>query len=479
MTESTVRSRGDRERRLIIVSNRVAMPKKKGAAAGGLTVGILAALKDHGGVWFGWNGKLTSSETASPEIVNRGNIDYATIALNETDFEQYYNGYSNKVLWPVCHYLLDFIQYNSADFDGYKRVNALFARKLASVIQPSDIIWAHDYHLIPLAAELRSAGIRNPIGFFLHVPFPGFEALRAVPGHEYLLRSLCAYDVIGFHTPSDLDAFKSCLREPIVEADVGAGNRIRVPGGELLADVYPIGVDVDDIIRLAEQAEDSESMQTMIESLSGRELVIGVDRLDYSKGLTQRFLAYERLLEKYPNSQNNLVLMQIAPPTRTGVRTYDEIRSELEQTAGRINGRFSETDWTPIRYLNKGIDRKTLMGLFRHAAVGVVTPVRDGMNLVAKEYIAAQDPDNPGALVLSSLAGAACELDRAIIVNPYNRDEVADGIALALNMPLEERRQRHGAMLETLRRNDITAWRTRFVDDLLARTGMPHAGQGA
>jgi trehalose 6-phosphate synthase len=476
VSEMHARETRDEDRRLIIVSNRVAMPKKKGAAAGGLTVGILAALKDHGGVWFGWNGKLTASETPTPDVITRGNIEYVTISLNETDFEQYYNGYSNKVLWPVCHYLLDFIEYDSADFDGYKRVNALFARKLASVLRPSDIIWVHDYHLIPLAAELRSAGFENPMGFFLHVPFPSFEAFRAVPGHEYLLRSLCAYDVIGFHTPRDLAAFKSCLREPIVEAEVDDSNRIRVPGGQLVADVYPIGVDVDEIIELANQAENSRPMRTMLESLAGRELIIGVDRLDYSKGLTQRFLAYERLLEKYPNAQNNLVLMQIAPPTRTGVRTYDEIRSELEQTSGRINGRFSETDWTPIRYLNKGIDRKTLMGLFRHAAVGVVTPVRDGMNLVAKEYIAAQDPASPGMLVLSSLAGAACELDRAIIVNPYDRDEVADGIASALNMPLEERRERHAAMQETLRQNDITAWRTRFVEDLLTRTGLTHSG---
>ncbi len=460
------------ERRLIIVSNRVAMPKKRDAAVGGLTVGILAALKDHGGVWFGWNGKLAQAESPAPEIVRRGNIEYATITLNKTDHEQYYNGYSNKVLWPVCHYLLDFIRYESSDFDGYKRVNALFARKLASLLTVTDIIWVHDYHLIPLASELRAAGCDNPIGFFLHVPFPSFEALRAVPGHQYLLRSLCAYDVIGFHTPRDLAAFKACLLEPIVDAEAGAGNRIRVPHGELVADVFPIGVDVDEIIGLAGQAQDSKPMRQMRESLSGSALVIGVDRLDYSKGLTQRFLAYERLLEKYPNAQNNLVLLQIAPPTRAGVRTYDEIRSQLEQTSGRINGRFSETDWVPIRYLNKGIDRKTLMGLFRHAAVGVVTPVRDGMNLVAKEYVAAQDPDNPGALVLSSLAGAACELDRAIIVNPYDRDEVADGIAHALNMPLQERRERHAAMLATLRRNDITAWRTRFVDALVGRGGQ-------
>jgi len=441
------------DRRLIIVSNRVAMPKRNGAAAGGLAVGILAALRDRGGVWFGWSGELTDGDPGDPEIVTRGNIDYATISLNSADFEHYYNGYSNRVLWPVCHYLLDFIQYRAEDFNAYKRVNAVFARKLASLLKPDDVIWVHDYHLIPLASELRSAGFDNPIGFFLHVPFPSFEAFRAVPGHEFLLRCMCAYDVVGFHTPGDLNAFQTCIREPLVGA----------------VDVFPIGVDVDEIQTLSREAQDLSQVRNMVRSLGGRELIIGVDRLDYSKGLMQRFLAYERLLEKYPNAQKNVTLMQIAPPTRTGVRTYDDIRAELEQAAGHINGRFAETDWVPIRYLNKGVARKPLMGFFRNAAAALVTPVRDGMNLVAKEYVAAQDPDDPGMVVLSSLAGAAYELTDAVIVNPHDRDDVADGIATAINMPRDERRKRHASMMDVLRRNDITAWRTRFVDALLGR----------
>jgi trehalose 6-phosphate synthase len=447
------------------------MPKKRGAAAGGLAVGILAALKDQGGVWFGWNGKLTGKSDTQVKIVRRDNIDFATISLNEDDFEHYYNGYSNRVLWPVCHYLLDFLQYETEDFDAYLRVNSLFARKLASLLQPDDIIWVHDYHLIPLAAELRNAGIDNPIGFFLHVPFPAFEALRAVPGHEYLLRSLCAYDVLGFHTDRDLTAFKTCLQEPIVPAELSGDNTIKVSGGSLVADVFPIGVDVEEIRALSAEADTSKSVRRMVKSLDGRQLIIGVDRLDYSKGLHQRFLAYERLLEKYPNAQNNVLLMQIAPPTRVGVRAYDEIRAELEQVSGRINGRFASSDWVPIRYLNKGISRKPLMGFFRNADVGLVTPVRDGMNLVAKEYVVAQDPENPGMLVLSSLAGAARELTDAIIVNPYDRDSVADGIATAITMSLDERRERHASMMEVLRKNDITAWRTRFVDGLMQRNG--------
>ena len=457
----------DRDRRLVIVSNRVAMPKKNGGAAGGLAVGVLGALREHGGMWFGWSGELTTGSASDAEIVTRGKIDYATITLNETDYEQYYNGYSNMVLWPACHYLLDFIRYEGSDFDGYRRVNGVFASKLAPLLKPDDIIWVHDYHLIPLASELRSAGFNNPIGFFLHVPFPSYEVLRALPGYEYLLRCMCAYDVIGFHTAGDLAAFQTCIREPVVGAEFLDRNRIKVSGGELIADVFPIGIDVDELQALAAAAQELKKVQKMIRSLGGRELIIGVDRLDYSKGLTQRFLAYERLLEKYPNAQKNVTLMQIAPPTRAGVRAYDEIRSELEQTSGRINGRFAETDWVPIRYLNKGIARKTLMGLFRNAAAGLVTPVRDGMNLVAKEYVAAQDPEDPGMLVLSSLAGAAQELTDAVIVNPYDRDDVADGIATAINMPLEERCARHASMLEVLRKNDINAWRTRFVNALL------------
>jgi trehalose 6-phosphate synthase len=461
----TVSKRDDK--RLVIVSNRVAMPKKNGAAAGGLAVGVLAALREHGGVWFGWNGELTDSEASAPRVVSQENIDYATITLNRSEFEQYYNGYSNRVLWPVCHYLLDFVQYDAADFDGYRRVNSVFARKLISLLRPDDIIWVHDYHLIPLASELRQAGIDNPIGFFLHVPFPSYEAFRAVPGHDFLLRAMCAYDVIGFHTKSDLAAFETCIREPIVGAEFLDDNVIQVDGGRLVADVFPIGIDVDEIMRLSVEACESKRVRRMVKSLDGRDLIIGVDRLDYSKGLNQRLLSYERLLERYPNTRSYVTMMQIAPPTRTGVRAYDEIRAELERTSGRINGRFAESDWVPIRYLNQGIARGPLMGFFRNARVGLVTPVRDGMNLVAKEYMASQDPEDPGMLVLSSLAGAAQELTSAVIVNPYDKDDVADGMATALTMSKQERQRRYAEMIDVLRRNDIHAWRTRFVDALL------------
>ncbi|MEM7705983.1 MAG: alpha,alpha-trehalose-phosphate synthase (UDP-forming) [Pseudomonadota bacterium] len=455
--------------RLIIVSNRVAKPKRRGAAAGGLAVGILGALKEAGGMWFGWSGKLTDRETRDPVISRSGNIEYATVDLNDRDYEQYYNGFSNRVLWPVCHYLLSFVKYESADFDGYRRVNTVLARKLAALVQPDDVIWVHDYHLIPLAAELRAAGISNPIGFFLHVPFPSYEAFRAVPNHEYLLRSLCAYDVVGFQTQRDLACFQQSVTQPDIGGALLPSGDIEIGGGRLKADVFPIGIDVDELQDLSLAAQSMSQVRSLVRSLAGRDLMIGVDRLDYSKALTQRLRSYERLLEKYPNTQSNLTYLQIAPPTRTGVRAYEEIRAELEQASGRINGRFAEADWVPIRYLNKGVDRKRLMGYFRNAAIGLVTPIRDGMNLVAKEYLAAQDPEDPGVLVLSSLAGAAQELPEAVLINPYDRDAVADGIGTALNMSLEERCERHDVMLRTLRRNDIVAWRSRFVEALHGR----------
>lgn len=456
------------ERRIIAVSNRVATPDEGDKAAGGLAVGVLSALRSNGGIWFGWNGKLTPGDSHDPEVEEDGNIRFVGIDLNEADYEGYYNGFSNKVLWPLFHYLLNFIQYRHTDFDAYMRVNATFARKLLPLIEQDDVIWVHDYHLIPLASELRKAGIGVPIGFFLHVPFPGFDVLQVLPDRNYLLRCMCAYDVVGFHTARDLASFREAVSQPEVGARLKDEHTIAVADGTLHADVYPIGIDVNGLIAFADESQNESEVARTANSLERRQFIIGVDRLDYSKGLEQRFRSYERLLEKYPETRGTVSYTQIAPPTRVGVRAYDEIRASLEQTSGEINGRFATLDWVPIKYINRGIGRKALMGLFRLADVGLVTPIRDGMNLVAKEFVASQDPDDPGMLVLSTLAGAAHELRDAVLVNPYDADEVADGINRALRMPLTERRERHARMMAVLRKNDIFTWRDRFVDALCA-----------
>ena len=454
-------------RRLVAVSNRVARPTGETKSTGGLAVGILAALEEHGGIWFGWNGKTTEGEPGDARLEQRGNITYATIDLNEHSYELYYNGFSNTSLWPVCHYLLGYFRYDRREYEGYMRVNSLFARKLIPLLEPDDVIWVHDYHLIPLASELRRAGVKNPIGFFLHVPFPDIEVLRVLPVYKDLLRALCAYDVVGVHTPGDLRSFNEAVSQPefggILTADRrGTGHR-----RTLHADVFPIGIDVEGCQRLAAAPVGTAKTERMVHHLHGRDLIIGVDRLDYSKGLEERFRAVEKLFENYPDTRGNVSFIQIAPKTRAGVRVYRDIREALEQAAGEINGRYADIDWMPIRYLNRAFDRGTLMGFLREATIGLVTPLRDGMNLVAKEFVAAQDPDDPGVLVLSTLAGAAYELTEAVLVNPHDIDGVADGLRTALSMPIEERKERYQSMIAALRKNNITAWRTKFVDALI------------
>jgi len=454
--------------RLVAVSNRVARPTGDTKTAGGLAVGVLSALEEYGGIWFGWNGKTTHGESGDPKIETQGPVTYATIELNEHLFELYYNGFSNTSLWPVCHYLLGYFRFDRREYQGYLRVNNLFARKLQPLLQPDDVIWVHDYHLIPLASELRRLGVTNPIGFFLHVPFPDVEVLRVLPVYRELLRALCAYDIVGVHTPGDLRSFNEAVAEREIGGVAAANRRHSSHDRPVHADVFPIGIDVDSCQQLARGPIGAAKTERMVHHLHGRDLIIGVDRLDYSKGLEERFRSVERLFENYPETRGNVSFIQIAPKTRSGVRAYKEIRQALEQAAGAINGKFADIDWVPIRYLNRAFDRGTLMGFFREATIGLVTPIRDGMNLVAKEFVASQDPEDPGVLVLSKLAGAACELPEAVLVNPYDIDGVADGIHQALGMPIEERLERHQSMIATLRKNSITAWRTRFVDALIA-----------
>lgn len=453
--------------RIVVVSNRIADPKQS-VATGGLAVGVLNALESSGGLWFGWSGDLAEGEAAEARVRTRRGISYATIDLDEHRFERYYNGFCNNTLWPLFHYSVGFLEYERSQFETYGEINALFARKLLPLLQSDDLIWVHDFHLIPLGARLRELGVTQPLGFFLHTPFPSFEVMRALPVYKELLHEFCAYDVVGFQTERDLRAFRDSMAQPEVGATVAADGSLHCLGRTVRTDVFPIGVQTEACASLAEANGQSRQVERARASLHGRQLMIGVDRLDYSKGLPRRFRAYQRLLERYPQTRRNVVFMQIAPPTRIGVRAYQEIRNELEQAAGHINGEFAETDWVPLRYLNRAIDRGTLMAMFRLARLGLVTPIRDGMNLVAKEYVAAQDPADPGVLVLSTMAGAAQELREAVLVNPYDIDAVAEGIQRGLMMPLEERRERHAAMIDVLQRNSIETWRKRFVAALAA-----------
>jgi trehalose 6-phosphate synthase len=453
--------------RLVVVSNRVTRTAGAKPDSGGLAVAIRAALQQSGGIWFGWSGEVRDTVQTEPGIVADGDLTFATLDLSRKDFEEYYIGYANRVLWPLFHFRSSLVQFSRVALSGYLRVNRMFARALAPMLLPQDLVWVHDYHLIPLAGELRKLDRIEPIGFFLHTPFPAAELLRVLPNHQHLIRSLCAYDLVGFQTQSDLDGFRDYLLRWAGGEELGDGI-LRAFGRIVRAQVFPIGIDVAAVSAQAEAADGSRHMRRLRQSLGDRALMIGVDRLDYSKGLDARFQAYSHMLEACSETRGRTVLIQIAPPSRSEVPEYQEIRRNLAAIAGHINSRYGEFDWTPLRYINKSFRHQILTGFFRASRIGLVTPLRDGMNLVAKEYVASQSAEDPGVLVLSCFAGAARELAEAVIVNPFDIEGMAEAILQGLDMPLGERRERWTAMMKILERNDITAWRERFVRALSA-----------
>ncbi len=457
-------------RRLVVISNRVAADNAK-PDSGGLAVAILAALESSGGIWFGWNGAVDEDAVGEPDISVRGRLTFATLGLSQRDFSEYYLGFANRVLWPLFHFRGSLVDYSRRDLAGYLRVNRKFARALVPMLQPQDLIWVHDYHLIPLGGELRRLDCSQPIGFFLHTPFPPAELLRVLPGHRDLVEALCAYDLVGFQTKSDLHGFCDYLVRLAGAEELEPGV-MRAFGRIVRAHVFPIGIDVGSIASQAAAADGSRQMHRLGQSLGERTLMIGVDRLDYSKGLPARFQAYANLLERHADTRGRIVFIQIAPPSRSDVPEYREIRRILAGAAGNINSRYGEFDWTPLRYINKGFNHRILTGFFRASRIGLVTPLRDVMNLVAKEYVASQSVADPGVLVLSCFAGAAQELGEAILVNPHDIEGMADAIRQGLMMSLGERRERWTAMMATIEQNDITRWRKSFVAALAASDGQ-------
>jgi trehalose 6-phosphate synthase len=458
---------GTDHRRLVVVSNRVTPTEGARPDSGGLAVAIRAALQHSGGIWFGWSGGVEDEPINEPGIIREGPLTFATLDLSRKDFDEYYIGYANRVLWPLFHFRSSLVQFSRRNLAGYLRVNRMFARVLAPMLTPRDLIWVHDYHLIPLGEELRKLDRTEPIGFFLHTPFPAAELLRVLPNHQELIRSLCAYDLVGFQTQSDLEGFRDYLLRWGGGEELEPG-LLRGFGRTVRAQVFPIGIDVAAVSAQAGRADGSRHMRRLCQSVGNRELMIGVDRLDYSKGLSARLQAYSHLLEKYRETRGRIVLIQIAPPSRSEVPEYQEIRKDLEATAGHINSRYGEFDWTPLRYINKSFSHPILTGFFRASRIALVTPLRDGMNLVAKEYVASQSADDPGVLVLSCFAGAARELAEAVIVNPFDIEGISEAILQGLNMPLGERKERWTAMMKVLERNSITAWRESFVRALSA-----------
>jgi trehalose 6-phosphate synthase len=453
--------------RLIVISNRVSAPTPNGGAGaqGGLSVALAAALREYRGLWFGWSGQKTEEFTGHIDLQRHEGVTTATIDLEEQDVEEYYNGYANRTLWPLLHYRIDLAEYDRSFGSGYERVNERFADTVAPLIEPDDLVWVHDYHLIPLGAQLRERGLRNRMGFFLHVPWPPSRLLVSLPFHEGLVLSMLAYDVIGFQTEEWLESFRHYIEREL-GGHCDADGMIHVGDRSVHAAAYPIGIDYKEFMAAAASETARSQFERLRTSVEDKKTIIGVDRLDYSKGLEERFLGYRRFLEEHGDWRGRVTLLQIAPPSRGEVATYQEIREGLDELSGRINGEFADVDWVPIRYVNQGYAREELAGYYRAAQVALITPLRDGMNLVAKEYIAAQDPEDPGVLILSRFAGAALQLKDAVLVNPYSKEEISDAIHRALNMPREERIRRWQSLIQSVRDEDVVAWRHAFVSAL-------------
>ncbi|GEO80270.1 alpha,alpha-trehalose-phosphate synthase (UDP-forming) [Pararhodospirillum oryzae] len=452
--------------RLIVISNRVTVPKARDKAqAGGLAMALAAALREYRGVWFGWSGKSVPQFTGQISMHQSNGVTVALTDLEEADVQEYYNGYANKTLWPLFHYRNDLTAYDRSFNLGYQRVNARFADTVRPLIDPDDFVWVHDYHLIPLGRELRQRGVKGPLGFFLHIPWPARQLLVTLPRDRALVEALFSYDLVGFHTEEWLDAFVAyVLRE--AGGTVLPDGRLSCFGRTIRAAVFPIGIDASNFVDMLQTPDSIRARERVERSLNGRRMIIGVDRLDYSKGLEERFVAYEHLLATRVRHRRDVFMLQIATPSRGDVGPYQNLRAKLDALAGRINGGYADVDWVPLRYVNRAYRRDELAGMFRAAQVGFITPLRDGMNLVAKEYIAAQDPEDPGVLVLSRFAGAALQMKEALIVNPFSREEMADALDRALTMDLAERKRRFEPLMHSVMTEDVAAWRDNFVNAL-------------
>src|SRR6478735_6108917 len=451
---------------LVVVSNRVARGKPNEPMTGGLAAALLPVVEHSGAIWVGSSGRVRDGHQKEPfaEIEALGSGAIATLDLPAAHYGGYYEGFANSALWPALHSRSDLIRVSHDDYESYREVNAFMARALMRFRKPDTAFWIQDYHFLALGAELRDLGVRHPIGFFLHTQWPARAIIGAVPHHRELIEAMLAYDLIGFQTDDDCENFLGYLQAELgLEISNGV---VTSRYGKSRCAVFPIGIDVEKFALHAAKASSHPEVSRLRRSLNGERLAIGVDRLDYSKGLANRIRAFDTMWTEQPSLLRTASLLQIATPSRGAIEAYGNLQSEVARLVSDVNGAHGEVDWTPIRYLNKGYGQGVLAGLYRTAQVGVVTPLQDGMNLVAKEYVAAQNAADPGVLVLSKFAGAANELDTALLVNPHDIDGMARAIAIAASMPLTERKMRWEAMMKKLRGHTIQQWSADFVAEL-------------
>ncbi len=456
--------------KLVVVSNRLPpipegdVPRSRKQGVGGMVSALMSALEvSGGGLWFGWSGKSSQSEKENPVSWKSGNNRIVGFNLTKREINSYYNGFCNQSLWPLLHSFQSKVQLHRTESQSYGLVNARFAQELKPLLAKGDTIWVNDYHLFLLGRELRKLGHEGPIGFFLHVPFPAYVTWQILPEPELFLVAMMDYDLVGFHTRTYRDNYVYSSQRLIDSS--WDGKFLRAAGRKQRVQMIPIGVD-SDMFERAASAAPGRRRRGLSEEAGEAKILLGVDRLDYTKGIPQRILTFESLLKHHPQYRRKVCMFQICAPSRSDVPEYIDQKRTVEYNVGRINGEYAEHDWVPIRYLYRSYPQDRLSVFYRDAHACLVTPLRDGMNLVAKEYIAAQDSDDPGVLVLSKFTGAAEELTEAVIVNPYLPEDVADGIDRALSMPLQERVERHDILLEKVVRYSAEWWFKTFLKEL-------------
>ncbi|MFW5813818.1 MAG: bifunctional alpha,alpha-trehalose-phosphate synthase (UDP-forming)/trehalose-phosphatase [Spirochaetota bacterium] len=460
----------------LIVSNRMSTSVSRSdkgftysASVGGLATGLSSLHEQEDSLWIGWSGlpadELTDAERASIERTLREEHKSVPVDLSSDDLDRFYYGFCNNIVWPLFHYFPTYVTYDDDLWDSYREVNERYFERLKEFLEPDDIVWIHDYQLMLLPALVKNHQPDARVGFFLHIPFPSYEVFRLLPWREDMLRGLLGADLIGFHTYDYARHFLSSVRRLLgYDHDLAS---VRYENRLVRVDVFPMGIDYEKYANAFKLPEVKKQIETVRTDRPADKLILSVDRLDYTKGIPQRLRAYERFLEKYPDSRDKVSMVIIVAPSRTAVPQYQELKREVDELVSVINGRFSSISWTPIHYFYRTFPFDHLCALYAEADVLLVTAIRDGMNLIAKEYIAAKR-DTPGVIVVSETAGVARELSEAIVVNPSSVEDIADGLAQALEMPVDEQIERNGRMQDRLKRYDIHYWAKDFVQTLHA-----------
>ena len=458
------------KRRLVVVSNRVpstAEGPERAGAAGGLVSALTPAMEEHGGLWFGWSGRTAQRRPENaPTTSQLGKVEVATVDLSEDDASLYYTGFSNRTLWPLLHSFPERVVMRSDAYRAYRRTNRRFAEALHGLLHPTDLVWVHDYHLFHVGRELRELGWTGKMGFYLHVPFPAADIFAILPWSSQILEGLLYYDLVGVQTKRYLHNLRDALQTEL-GGTLAANGALHLQDASVRLGEYQVGIEPADFLLTEGRPMRGLAERYSIPRASEHRIILGVDRLDYTKGIPQRLAAFERLIERNPSMREKVTLVQISSPSRSRVPEYIEEKERVDRLVGQINGRFSEGGWTPVRYLYRTYSHSELVYFYREADVFMVTPLRDGMNLVAKEFVASQG-DDPGVLVLSKFTGAAGAMSDALVVNPYDVDATAEATAEALRMGAAERKRRWRALMDEVCRHTARSWSAAFQSDLAA-----------